>query len=1057
MALDRVGVQAVIEGLGSYKTGAGQIAAANQQMTSSAQTVATQSSFMSSKLDLVKIAAVGAGVALAGMVVKSGLGLASMLEQSEIGFTTMLGSVEKAKEYLKDLYEFAAKTPFQMAGLVGSTQKLLAYGFAAEDVIPMLTSIGDASSALGAGQAGIDRMTRALGQMRAKGKVSAEEMMQLAEIGVPAWQMLAEAIGVDIPTAMKMAEKGTIRAAETIPALLEGMNKRFGGLMEKQALTMQGLWSTFMDTWSMAAANVMRPLLPSIKEGIRAGTSLLEVFTTFGQILGTIGIVIRPIVSVLSSVAQGFAVLTKFLKENREIMIGIGIAFGAIAAAKLAAYVVEVYNIARAFGFLNVMAATLQGTMAPLSIALAAVAIAAALITINIASKRAAAAQKDAAEATKQWVDRQAEALKLEAQTYHLDEMSHSVVGLATEYKKLAGELLAYQQLAKVAELRPTLTIGTRAESIENLQRVARAIGRISPEVDALKAKLLELNPSMAQLDVLVKAQYIDVKLVNEVFPKYKEYAGSAAAKVDTTTAAVDGLNKVFKAQIDNITLLTSQLREYDSALEGLAGTETAEEVNLKAASSALQAQIALREAQIRTGVTLTQGQQDELALWKDQKEGLDAVRDAIKAKKDADVAAIETLAQGRPTLTNWTSDLGLAKSVYVDLTGQLVTSVGSYQVAQSGILLVDKAAKDLQSTINQFSGDPIVMEFYKLANAAYAAGAGIIGLQKIAFNLTASLPPTIAAGTTDYYRNLDKNLQRSDDDFRSIKKTVEEVREAATKIPPVLGGEGPWGIPGAAEKAAEAVEKIVSPFDDLIDRIRTAISVVDKLRGAFSSLFGKPSREQAQLQAKMSQLRLTEAQQKAAGYNEKQLKPIESQIAQVQALLDIRSAEKDVLQANLDLMDKTLLGDTEQYQKAFELTEQMGAFSGAMVPVIGQYWAQATAMGNWMQSWSAWLDLIGAPIGNFDRGGIVPGPVGEPRLIIAHGGEPVGLPSSYGKMPPMLTTGMSAQNYAINVNAQGATVEEIRRLAHSAIDDAFRRAERTSRRGGVPLSSGIG
>ena len=35
--------------------------------------------------------------------------------------------------------------------------------------------------------------------------------MQLAEAGVPAWKFLADAIGKDIPTAMKMAEQGIKR------------------------------------------------------------------------------------------------------------------------------------------------------------------------------------------------------------------------------------------------------------------------------------------------------------------------------------------------------------------------------------------------------------------------------------------------------------------------------------------------------------------------------------------------------------------------------------------------------------------------------------------------------------------------------------------------------------------------------------------------------------------------------------------------------------------------------------------------------------------------------
>lgn len=168
-------------------------------------------------------------------------------EQADIALSTMLGP-EKAQQMLAELADFARTTPFEMSGLTSATQKLLAYGFAAEDVIPMLTSVGDASAALGAGEQGVDSLTRALGQMQAKGKASAEEMLQLTEVGVPAWQYLADAVsGGDIPTAMDMVTKGAVDAKTAISALQDGMDRDFGGLMAEQAGTLSGVLSNLQD------------------------------------------------------------------------------------------------------------------------------------------------------------------------------------------------------------------------------------------------------------------------------------------------------------------------------------------------------------------------------------------------------------------------------------------------------------------------------------------------------------------------------------------------------------------------------------------------------------------------------------------------------------------------------------------------------------------------------------------------------------------------------------------------------------------------------------------
>lgn len=213
---------------------------------------------------LGRTAAIGAaGVAsglglLGGVVAKVGFDFNSMRQQAEIAFTTMLGSGERAKTFLDDLQQFAAKTPFEFPELVQASQKMLAMGFAADKIKPTLTAIGDAVAGLGGSSAMVDRVTTALGQMLAKGKVSAEEMLQLTEAGIPAWDILAKRIGVSIPEAMKLAEKGAIDSQTAVAALTEGMNERFGGMMEKQSQTAQGLISTLKDTFSQTAGMILQ-------------------------------------------------------------------------------------------------------------------------------------------------------------------------------------------------------------------------------------------------------------------------------------------------------------------------------------------------------------------------------------------------------------------------------------------------------------------------------------------------------------------------------------------------------------------------------------------------------------------------------------------------------------------------------------------------------------------------------------------------------------------------------------------------------------------------------
>ena len=191
--------------------------------------------------------------------------LAAALEQSMMAFTSMLGSTEKATAMLNSLRAFADKTPFQFMELQGAAKRMMAYGFAARDVLPMLTAVGDAASALGGGGEMIDRLTRALGQMQAKGKVSGEELRQLAETGIPALKMLADNAGVTTAEMGKMIEKGLVPADKAIKTLIAGMKEEFGGLMGKQAETASGKLSTMKDSLANLSTELGRTSIPAVK------------------------------------------------------------------------------------------------------------------------------------------------------------------------------------------------------------------------------------------------------------------------------------------------------------------------------------------------------------------------------------------------------------------------------------------------------------------------------------------------------------------------------------------------------------------------------------------------------------------------------------------------------------------------------------------------------------------------------------------------------------------------------------------------------------------------
>ncbi len=265
-----------------------------------------------------------------------GFSTATQLEQVSVGFKTMLGSAEKAQKFLKQLQQFANSTPFEFEDVTGAAQKFLSMGFAAKDVIPMLTAVGDAVAAMGGGAENIDAVTTALSQMQVKGKVSGEEIMQLSEQGIPALQILADKFGVSTAEMTKMISKGEVMAKKAIPAIIDGLEhgtksvKGFGGMMQAQSETMAGKWSTFMDTLKTGLGNIATLALPAAKKGVDLLTTAMGAF--FSGIQGKAQKGLQGFSSTLNQVGLGLKAMVAAFKEGDVTSKGLVGTFETIGA-----------------------------------------------------------------------------------------------------------------------------------------------------------------------------------------------------------------------------------------------------------------------------------------------------------------------------------------------------------------------------------------------------------------------------------------------------------------------------------------------------------------------------------------------------------------------------------------------------------------------------------------------------------------------------------------------------------------------------------------------------
>lgn len=251
-------------------------------------------------------------------------------EQVKVAFQGMFsGNTQVATQFLSQLQQFAAKTPFEFDQLTGSAQRLLGtFGKGFKDqIIPTLTAIGDVASTLGATPAAIDRVVVALSQIQGKGHVQLEELNQIREAlpGFNAAAAIATSLGISIPEATKRISDGAISAQVGINAIIQGMKDFNGaaGAMDRQSLTLNGRISTLKDTLKIAATNGFGGLAEAvgktvdvISKGISGGA--------FNSLISTLD-------TALSNVVVGIS--DALLPAGQNVADALGTIFAALGPA----------------------------------------------------------------------------------------------------------------------------------------------------------------------------------------------------------------------------------------------------------------------------------------------------------------------------------------------------------------------------------------------------------------------------------------------------------------------------------------------------------------------------------------------------------------------------------------------------------------------------------------------------------------------------------------------------------------------------------------------------
>lgn len=160
--------------------------------------------------------------------------------------TAMMGSIERGEQATAWIKDFANQTGTRLDTARQSFSSLKTFGI--DPMSGSLQSLTDYSAKLGGGQEQLKGIILAVGQAWAKQKLQGEEILQLAERGVPIWDLLAEVTGKNAAEIANLSEAGQL-GRETIKALYEEMGKQANGQAATSLNRLSGQVNLISNNW----------------------------------------------------------------------------------------------------------------------------------------------------------------------------------------------------------------------------------------------------------------------------------------------------------------------------------------------------------------------------------------------------------------------------------------------------------------------------------------------------------------------------------------------------------------------------------------------------------------------------------------------------------------------------------------------------------------------------------------------------------------------------------------------------------------------------------------
>ncbi|MBQ3990813.1 MAG: hypothetical protein II630_08195, partial [Bacteroidales bacterium] len=227
--------------------------------------------------------------------VKNLIDIRSQYEMNERALGILVNSAERGTQIFNELSKMALVSPYTLIELSSAAKQLTAYDVAAKDVVDTTRRLADMASAVGVP---MERLTYALGQIKAYGYLNSRDNRMFANAGIPLVKQLADyytelegrlVSTADVYDRIKKKAVGYNEVMDVINRMTDE-GGRFFNFQEKMSGTLKVQLANLTLAWNNMLNEIGASQQGVLTTGIGAMKNLFLAWKDLGNVLTTVAL-----------------------------------------------------------------------------------------------------------------------------------------------------------------------------------------------------------------------------------------------------------------------------------------------------------------------------------------------------------------------------------------------------------------------------------------------------------------------------------------------------------------------------------------------------------------------------------------------------------------------------------------------------------------------------------------------------------------------------------------------------------------------------------------------